>query len=191
MALGVITFSKKLEILARFCGAYALILGFILADLIAFQIPYFQNVRPCFTVMALFYWSIYRPTLMPTWLAFIIGILIDLLSGLPVGMNAMSYVIVQYLVSGQRKMFMGQPFISVFFGYALVSGVVVLLQWIIFGIVTQIWVPVLPVFGMGLLGIAFFPIALLMMNATHKILPIESSAMGRGSYNTRIKYGNR
>lgn len=179
MAFGALTFSKKVEIFARFCGVYALVAAFILADVISFQIPFFQDIRPSFTLMALFYWSIYRPTLTPPLFAFAVGILIDLLSGLPVGLHAVLFVMVHYLVSGQRKMFMGQPFITVFFGYCFVAAAITGVQWLLYGLVTHSWVPLMPVMGMAALGIAFFPVALLLMNASHKLLPFEHSGMSQ------------
>lgn len=179
MAFGALTFSKKIEIFSRFCGVYALIAIFILADVISFQIPFFQDIRPSFTLMALFYWSIYRPTLTPPLFAFAVGLFIDMLSGLPLGLHAALFVMVHYLVSGQRKMFMGQPFITVFFGYCFVGSVMASLQWLLYGLVTHSWVPFMPVMGMAALGIAFFPVALLLMNASHKLLPLEYPGMNQ------------
>lgn len=179
MAFGAVTMSKQVEIFARFCGVYALIAVFVLADIISFQIPFFQDVRPSFTLMVLFYWSIYRPTLTPPLFAFGVGIAIDLLSGLPIGLHAVLFVLVHYLVSGQRKMFMGQPFITVFFGYCFVASVMSAMQWILYGLVSHIWVPMEPVIGMWLLGIVFFPVALLLMNASHKLLPLEYPGMAQ------------
>lgn len=191
MALGVLTFSKKLENFARFCVVYALIGVFVLLDLVSFNIPHFQDIRPCFTLMALFYWSIYRPTLVPAWFAFLLGILLDTMGGLPIGLNAGLFVIAQYMVSGQRKMFMGQPFITVFFGYCFVSAITLFLQWGIYALVSGSRIPVEPILGMGALGIAFFPVALLVMNASHKILPIDFSGMGSQPLDIRLFHGKR
>jgi rod shape-determining protein MreD len=175
MASGILTFSQKIDILLRFCTAYALIICFWAMDVVSFQIPYFQDIRPSFTLMALFYWSIYRPTLLPPWMAFLLGILIDLLSGLPIGLTAVLFVLAQRVVVDQRKIFSGQSFLSVYFGYTVIAAAVYILQWFLYGFVILQWVSFQPVLGMIILGVVFFPLALLLMNLTHRMLPSEFS----------------
>lgn len=171
------TFSKKLEILARFCSAYCLLSVFLMLDMISFNVPYFNEIRPSFTLMALFYWSIYRPSMVPSWLAFLLGLLIDIVSGLPLGLNALLYVIVARIIQSQRKIFMGQVFLSIYIGYVLASAGVAALEWAIFSLIGFEIVAFKPVMGSMLLGFAFFPVAFLLMNATHKILPHDVSMM--------------
>lgn len=115
--------------------------------------------------------------MMPPWLAFILGLLIDIVSGLPLGLNALLYVIIARIIQNQRKIFMGQLFLSVYVGYALVSAGVAALEWAIFCLVGFEIVSFKPVMGSILLGFAFFPVAFLLMNVTHKILPHDASVM--------------
>lgn len=177
MSTGIMTFSKKLEIFARFCSAYCLLAVFLMLDMISFNVPYFNEIRPSFTLMALFYWSIYRPSMVPSWLAFLLGLLIDIVSGLPLGLNALLYVIVARIIQSQRKIFMGQVFLSIYIGYVLASAGVAVLEWAIFCLIGFEIVAFKPVMGSMLLGFAFFPVAFLLMNATHKILPHDVSMM--------------
>jgi len=115
--------------------------------------------------------------MVPAWFAFALGILIDLVSGLPLGLNALLFVMVARVIQDQRKIFMGQPFFSVYFGYTLVSVGVEIMQWGIFCMVGMKWVAIEPALGAVLLGVAFFPLAFLLMNITHKILPHDMSVM--------------
>lgn len=177
MSTGILTFSKKLEIFARFCVAYSLVVVFLMLDMISFNVPYFNEIRPSFTLMALFYWSIYRPSMVPSWLAFFLGLLVDIVSGLPLGLNALLYVIVARIIQSQRKIFMGQVFLSVYIGYVLVSSGAAALEWAIFCLIGFEIVAFKPVMGSILLGFAFFPLAFLLMNMTHKILPHDMSMM--------------
>ena len=177
MSTGILTFSKKLEIFARFCVAYCLIVVFLMLDMISFNVPYFNEIRPSFTLMALFYWSIYRPSMVPPWLAFFLGLLIDIISGLPLGLNALLYVMVARIIQNQRKIFMGQLFVSIYIGYVLVSTGLATLEWGIFCLSGFEIVSFKPVMGSILLGFAFFPVAFLLMNGTHKILPHDASMM--------------
>ncbi len=101
----------------------------------------------------------------------------DLLSGLPVGLNGFLFVMVQRIVTDQRRIFMGQPFLSVFFGYCVVVSGVHVMQWGVFCLVSAAIIPFMPIAGTIVLGIVFFPLALLLMNATHKILPYAAQGM--------------
>lgn len=177
MATGILTFSKKIEILLRFCATYLLLALFFFMDMISINVPYFEEIRPSFTLMSIFYWSIYRPSILPSWVAFLGGVFFDLISGLPVGLHALLFLLVQRVVTDQRKIFMGQSFFAVFVGYCVVMVGVYGLQWSLFCLVNGLIVPFEPVVGAVILGVVFFPIALLLMNMAHKILPYSSAGM--------------
>lgn len=173
MATGILSFSKKVDLLARFCLVYVLLCAFILLDMISFDVSLFTEMRPAFTLMCLFYWSVFRPSLMPVWLAFVIGLLIDSVAGLPLGLNALIFVIVSRAVQTQRKLFMGQNFMTVYFGFTVIAVAAGMLQWGVFSLVAFHMAPPMPVIGSTVLGLAFFPFAFLLMHAVHKILPMD------------------
>ena len=74
MKSSIMTIPEKAETLARFCVPYALIFFLWIIDMVSLNIPYLQDLQPSFTLMFLFYWSIYRPTLLPSWLIFLMGV---------------------------------------------------------------------------------------------------------------------
>lgn len=51
----------------------------ILFSLVPVGAPNLSGIMPLFSVMAIYYWSIYRPDLMPGWAAFSLGLLQDIL----------------------------------------------------------------------------------------------------------------
>ena len=53
-------------------------------------------------LMAVYYWSAYRPTLVPLWFVFFMGLLLDLLSGAPIGLNALVLVCLLYTSPSPR-----------------------------------------------------------------------------------------
>ena len=54
-------------------------------------------------------------------LAFGLGLLQDLLSGTPLGMTPMIYVLVYWVVLTQRRFFLGTSFAMLWFGFALIA----------------------------------------------------------------------
>lgn len=77
---------------------------------------------PWFTLMAVFYWTIYRPDLMPAPAVFAAGLVQDLVTGAPVGMTALILLAVYNLVLKQRRTFIGKPFAVTYWGFALVAS---------------------------------------------------------------------
>ncbi|MBF0455230.1 MAG: rod shape-determining protein MreD [Magnetococcales bacterium] len=55
-------------------------------------------LRPDLVLIALFYWRLYRSDLCGPVLAFAVGLLLDLLSGMPLGLNGFSKVVIVLLV---------------------------------------------------------------------------------------------
>jgi rod shape-determining protein MreD len=173
------TIPEKAETLARFCVPYALIFFLWIIDMVSLNIPYLQDLQPSFTLMFLFYWSIYRPTLLPSWLIFLMGVILDLVSGFPVGLNAFLFIVIQRVILDQRKIFSGQPFWTVLFAYALVATIFYMAQFIIFGVLQGQFISVETIFGITLLSVVFFPVISLMLHLTHKVLPFENNQVER------------
>ncbi len=122
-------------------------------------------------LMAVFYWSAYRPTLVPLWFVFLMGILLDLLSGAPVGLNAMVLVMVRWLVTDQRLFLTGQPFMIVWIGFVLVCAGAALCQWALYGLLNLYWSSPAQLLVIVGLGAALFPLVNILLHATHKFLP--------------------
>ncbi|MBK6896916.1 MAG: rod shape-determining protein MreD [Alphaproteobacteria bacterium] len=122
-------------------------------------------------LMAVYYWSAYRPTLVPLWFVFFMGLLLDLLSGAPIGLNALVLVMVRWLVTDQRLFLTGQPFLIVWIGFFLVSVATILCQWFLMGALNLYWPPVQQAGIMIGLGAALFPVVSILLHATHTVLP--------------------
>ncbi len=74
--------------------ARGIVPGFVAVGLLLFSVlplglPYFGDVRPLLILIAVFYWSIFWPELMPAILVFAIGLGFDLLAGGPPGIMAL------------------------------------------------------------------------------------------------------
>jgi rod shape-determining protein MreD len=77
---------------ARQSIPFALALLLVLLSALPATLPVFREAAPAWVFITMFYWSVYRPDLMPVQGAFAIGLLQDLLLGLPPGISALIYV---------------------------------------------------------------------------------------------------
>lgn len=107
----------------------------LLINLIPSRIPGFAGVAPELTLMGVYYWSIYRPDLMSPLAAFALGLLHDILSGTPLGVNAAVFVLVQGTTASQRRFFLGNAFVAAWWGFGLVAMAAIALSWLLTSLV--------------------------------------------------------
>src|SRR5688572_30014044 len=122
---------------ARVLMAQMLTLLLFTLNLVSFSLPYAGEMRPFFLLMAIYYWAIYRPTLLPPVAAFTLGLLLDVLSDFPLGLNAILLLAVQLIVRRNRLFLMGQPYGMVWMGFGLTCITVAGAQWAFFALMSQ------------------------------------------------------
>lgn len=179
MSLDVWTWPERAGVSFRLLIPYIFIAVFFLLDLVPVHIAPFGEIRPCLSIMSVFYWSIYRPTLIPNWLVFLLGLMQDLISGLPLGINAFVFLLLYWVISDQRRVFVGQPFATVMIGFGLALVLSNCMRWLLFSLVTGIWPPLLPIAGIILSGLFIFPLINILLHTTHKALPEQSASIMR------------
>jgi rod shape-determining protein MreD len=139
-----------------------LLLATLLA-LLPLGAPGWGQVAPPFLLMAIFWWSIHRPSAIPPSVAFLIGLLQDLASGAPIGQCALLLVVTQWVISGQRRFLAAQPFLLVWGAFAIVVAVAALVEWVSYALLTVRIPPIEPGLIRAGLGIALFPIVVRLL----------------------------
>lgn len=163
--------TDRFESSARKILPYSLLALLLLLNCVSVPFVMAGEIKAPLFLMAVYYWSIYRPLLLPPWMAFAAGIVADLLGGLPVGMSAVIFVLVQWIVSDQRRFLMGQSFVMIWCGFLFISLGAGFLQWSVYGLTQGLWTPLRPVLFSVLLGLAVFPLVCVTLHWTYKILP--------------------
>lgn len=165
------TIADRIFLAARLALPYSVLVFLFFIGLVSSPYPFSAILDAPFFLMALYFWSVYRPTLIPPWLAFVAGLLMDLLSGGILGLNAMLFVLVRVAVVDQRRFILAQSFMMVWLGFALVNFIYHIAQWAIFSLIKWHIMPISQLWAGLLLGFAFFPIVSIVLHITHKILP--------------------
>ena len=157
-----------LRIVGRWGLGLAVLLVLILLSAVPFRIAHLGEVRPAFMLMAVYYWTILRPT--PPLAVFALGLVLDMLSAYPFGMNALVLVTVQALTSNQRKFLLGQSFLVIWAGFALVAFGAGVVQWMLFSLFNLALVSAKPMLISVILSAFLFPLCVLPLAAVHKAL---------------------
>ena len=123
-------FWQRLDLWSQRLWPATLTLLLMLLGSIPVPLPFWQPISPSFALMSVYYWAIHRPTAMPLPLVFAIGILADFFGMAPLGVGTLVLVMVYALTLSQRRLFIGQPFLVVWWGYMMVSAGAMMLAWI-------------------------------------------------------------
>ena len=138
------------------------------------QVPLFtlsmSSVSPALALIAVYYWTIHRPDLMPMLVVFLLGLLDDFFSGAPLGLGAFTLLVCRALVVERFHAYGSRSFWMLWWGF-LLSAVVLFLQWIILCILEQTLVPVVPVFFSWAVTVALFPVLAAAFQPIHRRIP--------------------
>ena len=72
---------QNLDIAARKLTPFLFTLALVIINLIPLHLPGYAAISPNMVLMAVYYWALHRPSLMPAIAVFIIGLSQDFLSG--------------------------------------------------------------------------------------------------------------
>ena len=125
------TIWTRLDIMAKHMTPALLTFGLVIFNIIPFHLEGLGRIVPLLPIMAVYHWGIYRSELLPVYAVFAVGILQDILSGVPIGLNALTFVSVYWFVVSQHGFFLGKSFPIVWLGFGLISGIAMIVMWII------------------------------------------------------------
>lgn len=165
-------FLQRVDLWARTSVPLALTFLMALLNVVPLRLPDYSELAPSLVLMAVFYWTVHRPDLMRPWSVFVIGLLDDVLSGAPLGVNALVLLFVHWTIMAQHKAFRGQPFAIVWLGFALIAGGAAIVEVVLalvagYGLLDPVTVVVQYFLTLAL----YPPIAFLMGRAQRAFLP--------------------
>lgn len=147
---------------------------FLLLNIVSLSLPHAGDLKPFFVLIAVYFWSINRPTVMPILYTFCLGLLLDVLSDLPLGVSALILVLIQTIVQRSRLFLLGQPFVAVWIGFMIVSFLYALLFWVLLTVSNLTIFPketLIEVMIAGFLTTLMFPAFSWLLHIIHKLLP--------------------
>jgi rod shape-determining protein MreD len=144
---------------------------FVLVSVVPLQLPGFAAVTPSFALMAVAHWATYRPDLLSQFSVFVLGVLLDLLSGTPyVGASAITLLLARTVVLVARPHFIGRDFSIVWLGFCGLAGGIVAFSWALVSIFSGRLIGTEPFLFEALLTVACFPVGSYVLARLHRAL---------------------
>ncbi len=147
----------RMDLLARQLTPSMLTLALVIINVVPLHIPGFSRVAPLLPLMAVYHWAIFRPRLLPAYAVFLIGLLQDILTGAPIGVNALVFLAVYGAVLSQKQFFIGKSFFILWLGFSLIAAGAAVINWLAISILSVTLVEPRTVFFQYLLTLGFFP----------------------------------
>lgn len=152
------SFWVQLDSGARNLTPFGLTIIMLIISMAPVHVPGYARVVPLLSLMAVYHWTVFRPELLPAFAVFVIGLLQDILSGTPIGIHALVFLIVYGLVLSQRRFLAGKSFAVVWLGFSLVASGAALLSWILVSAYDVALVDPEPVVFQYLMTLGTFPL---------------------------------
>ena len=152
-----------------------LVIIFILAGYTPIRVANLDILFPSIDLMLIYYWCVYRPELLPNWFVFTAGIFKDILSGIPIGINALVNLILRTFTTYKRERYLKQPFIIIWQGFIIFSILALLSKWVVFSFINNEFINIK--FGViqTLITIATYPLFHCLFSSIYLILPKKHS----------------
>ncbi len=142
---------------ARAFSPLVVALLLVIVSMVPFHLNNFGAIMPSIGLMTVFYWAVYRPDLFGPGAAACLGLLQDVLTGAPLGFNALLCVAAYGTVVTQRQLFLAHSFLVLWWGYALLALLAAAIGWLTYCLLQRALIPFDPALFQALAGMALFP----------------------------------
>ena len=121
---------RRLHEFATTLTPFVVSLVLIMLSVLPIHVPAIGSVAPNLGLIAVFYWTVYRPDLMPAIAVLPLGLWQDLLNGAPLGLNGLTLLIVYGVIVFQRVFFRGKSFLVVWWAFGLTAAFAAIVFWL-------------------------------------------------------------
>ncbi len=167
---------QNFDVTARNITPSLLLLFLVVLGQLPFSLPGDSAVTPYFVLMAVFYWGLHRPDLLPASVVFLVGLVQDALEGEPFGVNAFVLIAVYWFVASQQRHFGDRSFMVLWLVFALVALVAEALRWLLVSTLTTTMIAPWPVTFEYLMTVALYPVLTVAFVLAQKALPRDSGS---------------
>ena len=145
---------------------------FLLLLLSVVDLPFLgqESGKLAFLLIGLYFWLIFRPSMLPYYLVFAAGLGLDFLSGGIVGIYTLCFMVMAMIVRNQRRFLLGQSWSVIWAGYCVAVTLITVLQYVVYSFVAMEFMPTVPV-GINLvISYLLYPILLPLMMLFNRAL---------------------
>ncbi|MSP30747.1 MAG: rod shape-determining protein MreD [Acetobacteraceae bacterium] len=148
---------RRLDVAARraFPSACTALLMLLLAAPLG--LPEQRALLPALTLACVFFWSLFRPASMTPPMVFALGLLLDLLAYLPLGVGVLSLLGVHGVTIQARRFLTRHGFVLIWLSFLLIALAVSALGWLLSSLLTLRLLPFAPAMFQSALAAALYP----------------------------------
>jgi rod shape-determining protein MreD len=163
-----LTLGRRLDIVWRlsFPGVTSILL--MLLSVAHFRLWNQAALLPTVSVTCVWFWSLYRPAGMAPPIVFLIGLLLDLLGYLPLGVGAVTMLATHGVAQRLRRFLSGQGFAVVWMIFTAVACGVAAMNWALVSLLTLRLEPAGPVLFEAGLAAAMYPVVAIPLTLAHR-----------------------
>lgn len=163
------------NLLSLFKAAAPMLLGLLGVIFLSLPLRLFEGAlpTPIIPLVVVFFWSIYSPAHMPSVSVFLIGLLQDLLTGGPLGLWAVVYLVTQFVVMSQRSYFLGREQKVVWLGFTLAAAAASLILWLVMSLMSGVLLPVRGLLAQMAATVLIYPVFGIAFGEIHRRVLVE------------------
>jgi rod shape-determining protein MreD len=161
---------RRLDILSRQSFPASTTVLLMLLCGLPFGIADQTALLPSVTVGCVYFWSLFRPASLPPPAVFVIGLLLDLLGYLPMGVGVLTLLILHGVVLRTRRSLAQQGFIVVWLALLCLGGGAATLIWALTSLLNLHLMPTAPAAFQAMLTAAVYPALAMLLTGAHRTL---------------------
>lgn len=166
------TFWQRLDGLARRLAPFSLAVLLVLFGAIPLRLPHIAEIGPYFALLAVYYWAVHQPSVLPAPAVFLLGLMSDVLGAAPLGVGTVILLGVHALILSQRRFLIGQSFVGLWTCFMIVAAGTFAAIWAITSILAGMPIDARPAVFAAVLNVAVYPVVgFIFAHAQRSLLP--------------------
>jgi rod shape-determining protein MreD len=162
---------QRLDFVARNLTPLLVSLCLVVISVVPLRLPQVSFVIPTLALMAVYYWGLHRADILPAPAIFLIGILQDILSGGPLGVNTLIFLAVYGICVSQGRFFYGKSFLVVWWGFMVVAAGALAAEWALSSAFAGTIIAPRTVYFKYMITIAIYPVVAWFFARMQRTLP--------------------
>ncbi len=159
---------RWLDVTARTCFPAAITILLMLLSQAPLGIPEQVALLPAIALGSVWFWSVFRPDAMPPLVVFGIGLLVDLLGYLPLGVMTFTLLAEHGLALAMRRGLSRRGFAWIWVVFAGVAAAASLVIWLLVMVLTLRLLLPWPALFIGVVTVAIFPVLAVPFGGAHR-----------------------
>lgn len=164
------TLGRRLDIAARCAFPIGCTLLLMLLTVTPVGIADQAALLPAVALACVYFWSLFRPASMPPPVVFLLGLMLDLLGYLPLGVGALTLLAVHGVALRWRQFLTRQGFLAVWLVFAGFALGATALSWVLTMVLTFRLLPVGEAMFQAVLAAALYPALAALFVLAHRTI---------------------